>query len=174
MCGHPVPRLRGNQTWQGRAACALAVEARNDPDLFFPSKYASEQRIRLAKEICALCPVKVACLEAALESRDAAGIRGGLTEEERRVNRNEFELRCDPARVTAALAGRDIYLTKPERGELVRRAAAAGTPTVLLARVLKVSEGHAQKLLRRELRVKGGGHLGTYGIVDATSEAASA
>ncbi|MGW2137586.1 WhiB family transcriptional regulator [Streptomyces sp. NPDC001773] len=151
MCeGHPAPRTRGDQTWQERAACAVAVRATKDPDLFFPGTLEGEQRVRLAKGICSSCEVRETCLEAALECGDAAGIRGGLTEEERRAIRHCFEMRCDPARVAAALAGRDVYLTRPERQELIRWAAEAKTPTLRLARVLKVSEAHAKKLLRRE------------------------
>ncbi|WP_447035752.1 WhiB family transcriptional regulator [Streptomyces sp. DSM 118878] len=174
MYGYSAPRVRGNQTWQESAACVVAVGARNDPELFFPGRYASDQRIRLAKGICASCAVRVKCLEASLESNDAAGIWGGMTEEERRAIRKRFELRCDPARVAAALAGRDVYLTKTETQEVVRRAADAETPTASLARVLKVSEGHVQKLLRRERRAKADDHLETPSAVGATCGAASA
>ncbi|MET8590547.1 WhiB family transcriptional regulator [Streptomyces sp. NPDC005078] len=170
MCeGHPAPRTRGDQTWQERAACAVAVEATKDPDLFFPGTLEGEQRVRLAKGICSSCAVRETCLEAALECGDAAGIRGGLTEEERRAIRHCFELRCDPARVAAALAGRDVYLTRPERQELIRWAAGAKTPTLRLARVLKVSEAHAKKLVRREHA-----YLEAPSAVQATCETASA
>lgn len=173
MSGHPGPRVRGNQTWQEGAACAVAAETTKDPDLFFPGKVTGERRIRRAKEICASCAVRLTCLEASLESSDAAGIRGGLTEEERGAIRDRFELRCDATRVAAALAGRDVYLTRAERTEVIRRASDAATPTALVARVLKVSEGHVQKLLRRERR-NGSGHLGSPNTVGATCDAASA
>jgi WhiB family redox-sensing transcriptional regulator len=174
MCGHPAPRIRGDQSWQERAACAVAAEATNDPDLFFPGKLANEQRIRLAKEICASCAVRKTCLEVALESGDAAGIRGGLMEAERRAIRYRFESRCDPARVAAALVGRDVYLTRLERRELIRRAAESRTPIALLARVLKVSEAHVQKLVRRERRTNANAHLGGPSGVRATCDRASA
>ncbi|GAB2325331.1 hypothetical protein STREPTOSP366_05420 [Streptomyces variabilis] len=174
MCGQLAPRLRGDQTWQRRAACAVAAEAMKDPELFFPGTHEDEQRIRLAKEICSSCAVRETCLEAALECGDAVGIRGGLTEVERRAVRHRFELRCDPVRVAAALAGRDVYLTRPERQELVRWAVESGTPAPRMARVLKVSEAHVKKLLRRERRTDVDVCLGTPSAVQATCETASA
>lgn len=174
MCGHLALRTRGDQTWQERAACAVAAVAVKDPDLFFPGTFADEQRLHLAKEICSSCAVRETCLEAALECGDAAGIRGGLTEAERKATRHRFELRCDPVRVEAALAGKDVYLTRPERQELIRWAAEAKTPTLRLARVLKVSEAHVKKLLRRERRVDADAYLGTPGAVQTTYETASA
>ncbi|MFP8887293.1 WhiB family transcriptional regulator [Streptomyces mangrovi] len=170
--GSLAPRVRGDQTWQEKAACAAAVEAVKDPDLFFPGTLESEQHVRLAKEICSSCAVREVCLEAALECGDTTGIRGGLTEEERRAIRRRFELRCDPVRVAAALAGKDVYLTRPERQELIRRAAESRTPDLRLARVLKVSEAHAKKLLRRERRADAYGV--TQDAVQTTCEAVSA
>lgn len=56
--GHRVPRIRGDQTWQAKAACAKAAEAAKDPDLFFPRVDADEQHIKLRKRICSSCVVK--------------------------------------------------------------------------------------------------------------------
>ncbi|MDN3249529.1 WhiB family transcriptional regulator [Streptomyces mutabilis] len=172
----PAIRARGDQTWQQRAACARAVEVMRDPDLFFPSPVANDEHILLAKEVCSSCAVRKTCLEAALECRDAAGIRGGLTEAERRAVRQKFDLRCDPARVAAALAGRDVHLTRREKQELIRWAVASNTSTLLLARVLKVSEAHVQKLLRLERRtdVVADGSAGTSSTGQAALEAAAA
>ncbi|MFD5520104.1 WhiB family transcriptional regulator [Streptomyces sp. NPDC127066] len=170
--GHPRLRVRGDQTWQGRAACAAAVKVLKDPDLFFPGTLVDEQRVRLAKGICSSCEVRKMCLETALESGDAVGVRGGFTEAERRVMRNRFELRCDLVRVEAALVGRDVYLTRPERDELIRRAAESGTPVLRLAEVLKVSEAHVKKLIRRELRPGADGRSERPCIVQAVAEVA--
>ncbi|MFE1027778.1 WhiB family transcriptional regulator [Streptomyces sp. NPDC058818] len=172
----PAIRARGDQTWQQSAACARAAEVMRDPDLFFPSPVADDEHILLAKEVCSSCAVRKTCLEAALECRDAAGIRGGLTEAERRAVRQKFELRCDPARVAAALAGRDVHLTRMEKQELIRWAVASNTSTLLLARVLKVSEAHVQKLLRLERRtdVDADGSAGTSSTGQAAFEAAAA
>lgn len=61
--------------WIESAACAD-----KDPDLFFPSTGKSE---RPAKRICATCPVRVECLEAAMVEEAGIilsyrfGVRGG-------------------------------------------------------------------------------------------------
>lgn len=64
--------------WRAQASCATA-----DPDLFFPEGDTPADRIAEAKKICAVCPVKQACLEEALRSREHDGICGGLTVLER-------------------------------------------------------------------------------------------
>ncbi|MGV9284632.1 hypothetical protein [Streptomyces sp. NPDC003730] len=65
-----------------------------------------------------------------------------------------------------------------EKQELIRRAVASNTSTLLLASVLKVSEAHAQKLLRQERRmgadVDADGSAGTSGTGQAAFEAAGA
>lgn len=168
------PRTRGDQTWHEQAACAAAVEVARDPDLFFPATRTDEQRVGLAKRLCSACQVRKTCLEAALEGSGADGIRGGMTEAERKAARYQFELRCDPARVDAAMLGRDVYLTGAERRELIRRAARSGMPTPRVASVLKVSEGHAKKLLRLEHRVIASIGSETLGATEATYDAISA
>ena len=70
--------------WQWRAACRG-----RDESLFFPpSRFerAEEKRTRekTAKDICAVCPVQVECLEYALRIREPYGVWGGLNEQERR------------------------------------------------------------------------------------------
>lgn len=60
-----------------------------DPELFFPigtTGLAAAQLAR-AKAVCGLCPVRVECLEWALETGQDAGVWGGLSEEERRALR---------------------------------------------------------------------------------------
>ncbi len=51
-----------------------------DPDLFFPAT-ADDGDHALA--LCAICPVRVDCLEYALDARERFGIWGGLTEKQR-------------------------------------------------------------------------------------------
>ena len=63
--------------WWDHAAC-------NDPevaDLFFPEKGGGT---RTAKRICAGCPVRVPCLDYALDNDERFGVWGGLSERERR------------------------------------------------------------------------------------------
>jgi DNA-binding CsgD family transcriptional regulator len=68
----------GSGNWQRYAACSGA-----DPDLFFPEPDAAAEEVERAKQICGQCPVRQACLDAALRSTDSIGICGGLTVEER-------------------------------------------------------------------------------------------
>ncbi len=62
--------------WRQRAACRGV-----DPDIFYPM---SDDDAGDAKAICGQCPVKGACLEWALTSREKEGVWGGATERERR------------------------------------------------------------------------------------------
>jgi WhiB family transcriptional regulator, redox-sensing transcriptional regulator len=79
--------------WQWRAACRG-----DDAAVFFPpnhpelkdDKHAREQK---AKAICAICPVRIECLEYAVRIREPHGIWGGLNELERRLLIRERERR---------------------------------------------------------------------------------
>jgi WhiB family redox-sensing transcriptional regulator len=66
--------------WRLLAACQST-----DPDLFFPvsSTGRSLEQADEAKAVCARCLVRRQCLSFALQTRQAYGIWGGLTEEER-------------------------------------------------------------------------------------------
>ena len=63
-------------TWRLRGACHGL-----DPAILFPDE---EDEAEIAKEICADCDVRIACLEYALASRERDGVWGGATERERR------------------------------------------------------------------------------------------
>ena len=65
-----------NLSWRQRAACRGV-----DPDVFYP---VSDEDAEEAKEICAQCAVRQACLEYALANRERDGVWGGATERERR------------------------------------------------------------------------------------------
>lgn len=52
-----------------------------DPGIFYPDEDDDPTE---AKQICAGCAVRVACLEHALASREKVGVWGGATERERR------------------------------------------------------------------------------------------
>jgi WhiB family redox-sensing transcriptional regulator len=61
-----------------------------DPELFFPvgsSGPALLQRAQ-AKAVCAGCPVRIDCLNYAIETGQAAGVWGGVSEEERHAIRS--------------------------------------------------------------------------------------
>ncbi len=65
-----------NLDWKADAACRDL-----DVDLFFPD---SESDSAPALAVCAECPVRDACLDFALRSRQLDGVWGGHTESERR------------------------------------------------------------------------------------------
>lgn len=52
-----------------------------DPDVFFPTTREQEEH---AISICKTCPVRMDCLDYAIEAREKFGIWGGLTEKQRR------------------------------------------------------------------------------------------
>ncbi|MGP3775438.1 WhiB family transcriptional regulator [Streptomyces sp. SDT5-1] len=145
------PRLLGDQSWHAHAACHPTHHHEVDPDLFFPEPDEMD-RIREAKSLCAQCPVRKTCLDAALENGDREGIRGGMTEEEREPLHSKLEHRLDYARVNATLAGRDVHLTKSERRAVVRAAYQADIPSERLAWLIKITHEHADKLYRRTRR----------------------
>ena len=62
--------------WRIDAACRDL-----DTAIFFPE---TEEAAAAAKAVCASCPVREACLEFALITRQDDGVWGGLTETERR------------------------------------------------------------------------------------------
>ncbi len=63
------------RSWRLDARCAEV-----DPELFFPEPGAPTAP---AKRICAGCPVRVECLAYALDTREAHGVFGGLSAQER-------------------------------------------------------------------------------------------
>lgn len=65
----------GARSWRRDAVCAQV-----DPELFFPEV---GEPTAPAKRICAGCPVRVECLDYALDAREAHGVFGGLSAQER-------------------------------------------------------------------------------------------
>ncbi len=63
--------------WRDHAECQY-----EDPELFFP---VSPTKVAEAKVVCARCPVWRTCLGYAFTTGQDAGIWGGLTEDERRL-----------------------------------------------------------------------------------------
>ena len=79
LAGHVQPG-----DFRHRAACR-----RVDPEVFFPAAESGpryEARVRIAKAVCAGCPVREQCLTWALSALPD-GIAGGMTEQERRIER---------------------------------------------------------------------------------------
>ena len=77
-------------SWRRDAICRDT-----DPDLFFPVGTTGNALVQIdrAKEVCDQCPVKVDCLDYALETNQDSGIWGGTSEEERRVLRRQYVAR---------------------------------------------------------------------------------
>jgi WhiB family redox-sensing transcriptional regulator len=70
--------------WVHRALCKD-----EDPELFFPvgNTGPAASQIEAAKDVCTRCPVRLSCLEWAVQTAQDSGVWGGLTEEERRALR---------------------------------------------------------------------------------------
>ncbi|WP_432158770.1 WhiB family transcriptional regulator [Streptomyces sp. bgisy153] len=66
--------------WRHNAACR-----EEDPELFFPIGDTGPALLQIeeAKAVCRRCPVIEQCLQWALESGQAHGVWGGLSEAER-------------------------------------------------------------------------------------------
>jgi WhiB family redox-sensing transcriptional regulator len=64
------------EPWTERAVCA-----QTDPEKFFPKKGNST---RDAKGVCGGCPVRIQCLQYALDHDERFGVWGGCSERERR------------------------------------------------------------------------------------------
>lgn len=66
--------------WFHRAACRDL-----GPALFFAEKNATANRdVAQAKLVCRACPVRLACLDYALDNNEISGVYGGTTGKERR------------------------------------------------------------------------------------------
>ncbi|GGP40619.1 WhiB family transcriptional regulator [Streptomyces abikoensis] len=139
-------RRLGDQSWHDKAACR-GLEPDVADRLFFPTSRARKD-IAQARALCAQCPVRRICLDAALESESFYGIRGGLTEDERRPLHHKLDYRQDGDRVAAALRGLDIHLSNAERAAVARLAYLHGFTAEQLAWTLKVSQDWATDLLR--------------------------
>lgn len=85
-------------TWRNQATCRDT-----DPELFFPVGTTGQALLQIAKakSVCCECPVKVECLEFALETNQDTGIWGGTSEEERRQIRREAAARARSQRSSA-------------------------------------------------------------------------
>ncbi len=74
-------------SWRNEAVCRDT-----DPELFFPIGTTGQALLQIdkAKEVCDECPVKVKCLDFAIETNQDSGIWGGTSEEERRDIRRQI------------------------------------------------------------------------------------
>ncbi|MFJ2033053.1 WhiB family transcriptional regulator [Streptosporangium sp. NPDC087985] len=68
--------------WSRRSSCLD-----EDPELFFPVSSEGPGRVQYeqAKAVCRRCPVRLRCLDYALNTHQMYGVWGGTTPEERRA-----------------------------------------------------------------------------------------
>ena len=71
----PTPSAPSSSTDWSKAACSHV-----DPEVFFPDQH---QTAGQAKGICAICPLRVACLDEAMRLQIREGVWGGTTPRER-------------------------------------------------------------------------------------------
>jgi WhiB family redox-sensing transcriptional regulator len=66
--------------WRHEAACLA-----EDPELFFPVGNTGPAILQIeeAKDVCRRCPVVETCLAWALDTKQDAGVWGGLSEDDR-------------------------------------------------------------------------------------------
>ena len=129
MNGRDVPSLRPAPDWMAQAACAGA-----DPALFYATHSATT---RLAKRICAGCPVQAECLAHALALDERFGIWGGQAPRSRRRLIAGQPRRPDP------------------RLKRVRALVAAGRSNVEIAALLGCSDRTVGRI-RRAARTRAG------------------
>lgn len=90
-----VPDTPRAADWRDEAACRT-----EKPEIFFASAGTDPGRadIRHAKAICWSCPSMQACGQWAIETRQAFGVWGGVSEQERRaiLRRRGIRLLEDP------------------------------------------------------------------------------
>lgn len=71
-------------TWRSAAACQGATAGHFYPPAITESREERLAREGAARDLCARCEVRAACLEYALAVGEPYGIWGGMTEAERR------------------------------------------------------------------------------------------
>ena len=87
----PNPALdQADDSWRDRALCR-----ETDPELFFPIGTTGQALLQIdrAKQVCDECPVKIECLDFAIETNQDSGVWGGTSEEERRDIRRRIAAR---------------------------------------------------------------------------------
>ncbi|MGY4969538.1 WhiB family transcriptional regulator [Streptomyces nigrescens] len=143
-------RRLGDQSWHDHAACTGMTPA--DSDATFHPGSRDMPAITRAKRICGGCPMRRICLDAALESDNRYGIRGGLTEDERKPLHDRLDHRLDSDRVVAILNGIDVHVSKAERKAVARMAYTSGVTAERLAYILKLDDVEYATRLLREAR----------------------
>ncbi|MFB8353053.1 WhiB family transcriptional regulator [Streptomyces niveus] len=145
----PATGLRsiGDTSWHPRGAC-YGMDPEEADELFFP-RPRDLCAIAEARALCARCPVRLDCLNHALENGIKEGTWGGLTQAERRPWHDGLPQRMDYSRVIAFFNGRDVHLTTRERQAVIDHAYVRGWRPARLAVALQMTPQHARDLLRQ-------------------------
>jgi WhiB family transcriptional regulator, redox-sensing transcriptional regulator len=119
----PLAEPAAGLDWWRDAACQTV-----DPDLFFPvsSLGPGRDEVARAKAVCASCPVRRQCLQFALATRQAHGVWGGTTEEERRLRVPGQQRKGQPAARRPATG--EPANGRPATGEPVKGRPGRGAP----------------------------------------------
>ncbi|WP_328485984.1 WhiB family transcriptional regulator [Streptomyces zaomyceticus] len=146
----PQSTLRSiaDHSWHAHAAC-YGITPKEADRLFFHGPRNTRDR-QQAKQVCAGCPVRLDCLNFALENKVEWGMWGGLTLKERAKWRAQLDDRLDYSRVRSAINGRDVHLSSLERKAIIRYACARGWSATRLAHVLSVTVDWARDVMREE------------------------
>lgn len=77
-----TPHYETRRNWSDDAACLA-----EDPELFWPVGTGPDALIQTeqAKAVCRACPVLATCARWAIETRQEAGVSGGMDEREKRA-----------------------------------------------------------------------------------------
>lgn len=84
MASLPLLHTTLSAAWQERGLCRTCDAAIFFPPMHFEPKAEREAREIKAKAVCGNCPVRVECLEWALDAREPFGIWGGHSELDRK------------------------------------------------------------------------------------------
>ena len=109
--------------WRELAACRGA-----DLNLFFPERGESAGA---ARQVCAACPVRQACLDYAITNRITHGVWGGLPERERRAMRSGW-----------------VRASRRDRDRAILAAEAAGYTTEVIGRSFGLSRTSVTRIAR--------------------------
>lgn len=89
------------ETWIDEAICP-----QTDAEEFYPEQGASAA---VAKAVCRDCPVRIPCLQFALDNSESHGVWGGFTPKERmRLGRGQNPLKRGPAAAPFRANGHSI------------------------------------------------------------------
>ncbi|WP_282697772.1 WhiB family transcriptional regulator [Streptomyces sp. CC208A] len=141
-------RSISDHSWHARAAC-YGIKPKEADRLFFHDPRHTRDR-QQARQVCAACPVRLDCLNWALENKEKVGMWGGLTPKERAQWRTKLDDRLDYGRVREAVNGRDVHLSCLERKAIISYACARGWRASRLAHVLGVSVDWARDVMNEE------------------------